>query len=58
MEDVDHDGDKDVTFKFDVEDIGLTTSTTKVFMTGLFTVGSGDSAFKTGFTGEDDVTVK
>ncbi|MHC4974645.1 MAG: hypothetical protein ACYTG3_20210 [Planctomycetota bacterium] len=58
VEDVDHDGDKDVTFKFDVADIGLTTSTTKVFMTGLFTVGSGDSAFKTGFTGEDDVTVK
>lgn len=59
VEDVDHDGDKDVTFKFDVEDIGLTSSTTEVVMRGLFTVTiDANNSFKTGFTGKDKVTVK
>jgi len=53
IEDADHDGDDDITLKFDVADIGLTSTTTSVTLTGLT-----NADIPMSFTGTDTVTIK
>ena len=63
IEDADHDGNDDITLKFNVNEIGLTSDTTELTMTGQTVADDEDSPdvipdVPMNFTGTDHVTVK